>query len=265
MMMKKTLVALAATTLIFAACEKTPDPVTVSLSSLTATESTLANSPKTVMVTISNTTDQSATIKWERSETTSPAGFTYMVNGSSDNASEIKLDGNETVEVKLMVNPNGNTGTATGTLSFYDKDNQSSTTQSFAYSVSTVSDLFVIQPVGPTSSSARAAGGADGQGGKDYYINVINPTQSTITVTWEKVETTLPTGWNIPICTDEACYSPSIFTQTMTMEPSDTVVYKATFTPSGNVGAGEMDAIFYVADDSAATHKNQILMHSVTQ
>ena len=252
--MKKVLLAFVASAFLFTACDETVDPVTVSLSSTEAIETTLQASPKMVKLEVTNSTSQSATINWELNKTSDPAGFTYMINGAAATSGTLEMAANEVKEIVLIVDPNNNAGTATGTLTFYDANNQLSTTKTFGYNVQTIAAYFKIEPVGLTSSSARAADP------KDYYIDIIGLTSTPVTVTWVKEEN-IPAGWTVPICTDAACYAPTIFTQEVTVMTGDTVKFKATFEPKGTQGPGDINSFFYVASDSAATRVEQKLEH----
>lgn len=260
--MKKVLLAFVASGLLFASCdpEETNSPVSVTLSSTEAIETTLQGSPKTIMFQVTNGTNQSANIKWELSKTADPAGFEYMVNGSSATSGTLEMEANEVKDITLVVDPKGNPGPATGTLTFYDEDNQIGTTKTFGYNVQTIASYFKTMPRGALSGSIGA--GND----KDYYIDVVNTTNTPIQLTWAKDEKTLPQGWNILICDPDACHAPFVTTREITVAAMDTIEFKATF-QSGDrttpyTGSSEMDAIFYVKSDSAASREMHTINHT---
>jgi len=254
--MKKVLFILLTVTLIFGACQK-PEPVSVALSKTTQSEATIKDIAKSMSFTITNETEDGATINWERNATSDPAGWMYMVNGDAATTGSFMVEAGETVDITLEIDPNGNTGTATGTIDFYDVSHKDETMQSYTYSLETVATLFDIVPAGLMSDSARASNL------KDYHIWVINNTISDVTVTWERAAS-IPNGWQTTISTDSDNYYPYITTGTMDIAPADTVDFKATFDPKGNVDYGEIEALFYVEPDSALTVVSQTIQHTAT-
>ncbi len=255
--MKKILFAFMALAFLLSACKTAVEPITVELSKNKAAESTLATIAKEVAFTVANTTSTDVEITWERQGTNDPAGFVYTINGAADNSGKITVAANTTVDVKLVVNPNGNQGTATGKVIFYDAINQGTTQKELEYRIETVASLYLIETHGSMTNSSRASRDMD------YHMDVINHTLSPVTITWQKVDgANNPQGWTTTVCTDDECYAPYVVTKTMTLAPSDTVDFKGTFIPAGNVGTGTLDAIFYVPTDSVLTRTNQLMTHT---
>jgi len=254
--MKKVLFALFAVTLIFGACQKPADPVSVALSKTSQTEATTKDITKNMSFTVTNNTENSATINWERSATSDPSGWMYMVNGDAANSGSFTIEAGATVDITLEVDPNGNMGTAAGMIDFYDADHKDETMQSFTYSVETVAAFFEITPVGLMTDSERATNS------KDYHIWVKNNTSYDVTVTWRTIDNSSnPSQWNTVICTDLTCYTPDITMETMDISPADSVDFKATFEPGGVDGMGGLEALFYVESDSGMTVVSQNISH----
>ncbi|BDS13887.1 hypothetical protein [Aureispira anguillae] len=261
--MKNVLVALTLVAILFSACKPddvTVDPVTVNLSKTTATEMGLAANDKHMMITVSNTTDQEATIQWERAETQAVTGWTYDVNGSTAASGTLTIPANSSKDVTLIVTPNGTVGVGIGTLKFYDSANQALTMKTFTYTLTTLSSYFRIAPQGFTSQSVRSNDPAT-----DYHIWVVNDNTVPVDVNWARTnEATNPSTWQIAICTDATCYTPAIMNESMTVSPGDSVDFKATIDHQLTTGNGGTTPIFWVAADSVNSVLSQELTHEVT-
>ena len=246
--------------LVFGACQEEVEPVTVSLSQTETSGMFLSSDMnKSVTVSITNNESNAAEITWERVVTNEPTGFTYMVNGTANMSGTVTVAAGATVDVTLMVHPNGNTGLASGTIQFYDEADKATTMKTYTYSLRSITEWFTATAVGLLTDSDRAINV------KDYYIDVANPNPDTVWVTWEKVENTLPIGWNIAVCTDAVCWDPSVYTEEMPIAPNGgTVAFKATIDPAGNQGTCSMDAKFYVADDMASSLTTLQVSHTGT-
>jgi hypothetical protein len=266
--MKKILLAFLAVALIFTACTtETVAPIVVGLSATSSSDITLPSSTKTIQVSVTNSSSEAATIKWERAAVTAgPSAWTYMVGSSSAMTGSITIAAGATTDVSVMIDPNGATGSTSGTLTFYDEADKVATTKVFAYSLSTVNSYFTTSPVGSLSQSARATNT------QDYHISVINPNSVPVTLQWARTnETGNPTGWTVLVCTDELCYTTSILTEAIslgptgsTIQPNDTVDFKATFDPTSVVGNGSTTALFYMMGDSANSAITHLIQHEGT-
>lgn len=258
--MKKILAALTLVTLFLTACtEENKTPVTVSLSKTTATELGLASSNSNMMVTVSNTTANEATIQWERTETTAVTGWTYSVNGSTMASGTLTIPANGSVDVALMVMPNGNAGAGAGMLKFYDAEDQGLSTQTFSYTLTTVSQYFELITIDPTSQTVRT-----GDPDTDYKMRVYNPNASDITVNWfSDMGTNNPSNWIINVCDPFTCFGPAIVDGDFQVPAGDTVDFKFTFNHLSTSGNGTATANFFVATDSIGSATAQMVNHTV--
>lgn len=260
--MKNILVALTGVALLFSACQTdvTVDPVTVDLSKTTATEMGLASKQKQINVTVKNTTDQEATIQWERTETQSATGWTYDINGSSAASGSLTIGANSSVDVMLKIMPNGNAGVGAGMLKFYDANNQALTMKALTYTMTAVPAFFRLTPQGFASNSVRA-----NDTPTDYHLWVVNDNSIPVDVQWARTgEASNPSAWQIAVCTDATCYTPAIMTESMTVNPGDSVDFKMTFDHQATTGNGSATPIFWVAADSANSVLTKTFTHEVT-
>lgn len=257
--MKKIILALAVTAFAFGACTTKPNPITVSLSSTSSNQIGLKANTKQISLTVSNSTAQTATINWERAETTPVTGWTYMVNADAAASGTLSIPANSSATVTLAINPNNAVGTGAGTLKFYDAADQTTTMKTFTYNFSSVTNYFTILPVGSMNGSARTNDAAT-----DYHISVINSNTIPIDVVWKRTaETANPSVWTVVVCTDLLCWDPTIYSKEMTIAPGDTVDFKATIDHLSTDGSGGTTALFYVASDSAASSATQVITHTV--
>jgi hypothetical protein len=258
--MKKILAALTLIALIFTACtEETKTPVTVSLSKTTATELTTTSTHSHMMITVSNTTTNEATIQWERTETTAVTGWTYNVNGSSTASGTLTIPANGSVDVMLMVMPNGTAGAGAGMLKFYDSEDQALSMKTFSYAVTTTSQYFEVITVSPTSQSVRPS-----DPDTDYKMKLYNPNASEVNVNWASVtDATNPSSWIVNICDPFTCFGPAVVDGTFPIPAGDSVDFKFTFNHASTSGIGAATATFYVATDSVPSLTSQAVNHTV--
>lgn len=256
--MKKLIAAFAITALAFGSCTTTPTPVTVSLSSASANEIGLVTTTKQVALTVTNSTNQSATINWERTETTAVTGWTYLVNGATGLTGTLSIPAGTSATVTLTINANGLSGTGAGNIKFYDAADQTATMKTFTYNYSTVTSYFSISPVGLMTRSTKYTNPA-----QDYHIWVINNNNVAVPVTWKRTaETANLANWTVVVCTDSDCYTPTIYTEDMMIAPGDSVDFKATVDHLSTAGSGGTTALFYVAADSATSVLSQVISHT---
>ena len=259
-MKKILLLGLFTIAVLFGACEKL-DPITVIVTPTAAVDSTLPVVGKTITFSVQHTGANPAVIQWERRGIMEPTGFTYMVNGNATGWGKETLEPNETWDFTLVVNPNGNTGTATGNIVFFDLADPNNTEQVFEYSVTTETSLFEIMPIGSMNSSANAALETD------YYIDVINSSLSPVTVTWVQDTTGLNNtqGWTTAVSIEgQIPNSQAVKTGTLYVPQQDTIQVEVKFDPNGNVGNGRVNVFFYIPADSAASRRNQLVRHTGT-
>jgi len=255
--MKKILVALTLVALIFTACiEGQNNAVTVNLSKTTATEVGLASSHSNIMITVSNSTANEATIQWERVETAAVTGWTYNVNGNSTASGVLTIPANGSVDVTLMVMPNGNAGVGSGMLKFYDAADQTLTEQTFNYTLTTVSQYFEVITVDPTSQTIRTSSNPE----TDYKMKVYNPNASDITLNWyTTVDASNPSNWGINVCDPSACLPPEDIDGNFPVPAGDSVDFKFTFKHNATSGNGTATANFFVATDSIGSMASQMV------
>jgi len=259
--MKKILAALTLVALIFTACtEETKDSaVTVSLSKTTATELGLASSHSHMMITVSNPTANEATIQWERVETTAVTGWTYNVNGSSTASGVLTIPANGSVDVTLMVMPNGNAGVGSGMLKFYDAADQTLTEKAFSYTLTTVSQYFEVITIDPTSQTVRTT-----SPDTDYKMKVYNPNTSEVTVKWlSTAGASNPSDWVLNVCDPLICFPPNVVSGSFPVPAGDSVDFKFTFNHMSTSGNGTATANFYVGTDSVNSMTPQMVNHTV--
>lgn len=257
--MKKILAGLTLIALIFTACTETETPVTVNLSKTTATELTTINTHSHMMIMVSNTTDNEATIQWEHEETTPVSGWTYNVNGSSSASGTLTIPANGSVDVMLMVIPNGNAGTGAGMLKFYDSNDQALSMKTFSYTVTTVSQYFELITISPTSQSVRPS-----DPDTDYKMRVYNPNGSEINVNWASaMDASNPASWLINVCDPFTCFGADVVDGTFPIAAGDTVDFKFTFNHVSTSGNGAATANFFIATDSTASLTSQTVNHTV--
>jgi hypothetical protein len=257
--MKKILIALTLIALIFTACTQ-QTPVTVNLSKTTATELSLASSHCNMMITLSNTTDNEATIQWERSETTPVTGWTYNVNGSSVASGTLTIPANGSVNVTLMVTPNGNSGVGTGMLKFYDSEDQALTLQTFSYTLTTVAQYFEIITIHPVSQTVRTSDSLK----TDFTMKVYNPNTSDVTVNWNFTGgVNNPSAWILNVCDPIACYGSDIFAGGFPISPGDSADFKFTFNHASTTGSGTATGNLYVPTDSLGSLTSQTVTFNV--
>jgi hypothetical protein len=252
--MKKILAALTLIALIFTACTETETAVTVSLSKTTATELGLASQHSHMMITVSNSTDNEATIQWERSETTPVTGWTYNVNGSSVASGALTIPANGSVEVTLMVIPNGNVGEGSGMLKFYDSEDQSATMKEFNYTLTAVSQYFEVIAIDAVSKSVRTTDPLE----TDFKLKVYNPNTTDITVNWaSEAGASNPTAWILNVCDPFTCFGPAVVDGTFPVPAGDSVDFKFTLNHASTTGTGTAMGSFYIATDSTASLTTQ--------
>jgi hypothetical protein len=257
--MKKILAALTLIALIFTACTEPDTPVTVNLSRTTATEVTTPNVHSHMMLTVSNTTTNETTIEWEHTETTPVAGWTYNVGGSFASSGALTIPANGSVDVMLMVIPNGNAGTGTGTLKFYDSKDQALSMKTFTYSVTTISQYFEVITTTPTSQSIRVNDSIT-----DYKMKLYNPNAADITVNWNSMmDASNPSAWVINVCDPLTCFGPAIIDGDFLVPAGDSVDFKFTFNHVATSGLGSATANFHVATDSLFSLTSQTVNHTV--
>jgi len=267
--MKK--IFLIATTLmfLFSACEQEPGitptetAVTVSLSQTSSSNTGLSTVDEVVSITVSNNSTKDATISWNRTETQSVTGWTYMVNGNADSSGTLSILAGASTTISFLINPNDSIGNGTGDLTFYDAIDSSTTSQTFSYDYTSIASWFTLIPIGLMNLSIASSDPTT-----DYRIYVNNDNNIPVNVTWEREDNSSnPTGWSLLVCTDAACYVPSVITETFTIAPNTYVDFKLSidhnFGPS-NLGSGGSTAKFYVVADSANSYKEQAIVHEVT-
>jgi hypothetical protein len=259
MKMKKIFLALIViTAFMFGACTREVVPVTVSLSQNAVSEMFLSSvNSKTVVVSIENTTNDDAEINWEREAIDNPAGFTYMVNGAAAMSGVLTVVAGESIDVMLMVHPNGNTGLASGSIKFYDSRDMDQTIQTYTYSLRSITEWFTISANGLLTNSNKASSDAD------YYINVVNPNPEAVGITWRKVDA-FDSNWQSTVCTNGNCCLPVDYSKDMAVGPNETVNFKMTIRPNGVVGNGTVDALFFVPADSTNTVASLQINHTAT-
>lgn len=258
--MKKILAALTLSALIFTACTETDTLVTVDLSRTTATEVTTPNTHSHMMLKVSNTTANEATIQWEHTETTSVVGWTYNVGGSFASSGALTIPANGSVDVMLMVIPNGNAGTGAGALKFYDSKDQALSMKTFTYSVTTVSQYFEVITTTSTSQTIRPSDPPE----TDYKMKLYNPHAADITVNWNSVMGAgHPAPWVVNVCDPLTCFGPAIIDGDFLVPAGDSVDFKFTFQHVSTSGTGAATANFYVATDSLFSLTPQTVTHTV--
>lgn len=259
--MKKILAALTLVALIFTACtEDTKTPVTVSLSKTTATELGLANSHSHMMITVSNSTSEEATVQWERTETTAVTGWTYSVAGSSAASGTLTIPANGSVDVTLMVMPNGNAGVGAGMLKFYDSEDQALTMQTFSYTLTTVSQYFEVISIDPVSQNNSSSSNSD----TDYKMKLYNPNNADIDLNWNFItDAGNPSDWVVNVCDPFNCFPPTVTNGSFPVPAGDSVDFKFTFDHENAAGAGTATANFYVSTDSTNSLTNQMVTLTV--
>ncbi|CAA6798920.1 MAG: Unknown protein [uncultured Aureispira sp.] len=257
--MKKILAALSLIALLFTACKETETPVTVDLSENTATEVTTINSHSHMMVTVSNTTDNEATIQWEHSVTTPVTGWIYTINGSTMASGTLTIPANGSVDVTLMVMPDGVAGAAAGMLKFYDAKDQALSMQTFSYTVTTVTQYFELINITPTSQSIRP-----NDPDTDYKMKIYNPSNADINVNWTStMGTTNPSSWVVDICDPFQCFPPGVLDGSFPVPAGDSVDFKFTFKHGTTSGNGTATANFFIATDSLNSLTSQMVDHTV--
>lgn len=260
--MKSILILLTLTVLLFSACE-VKNTVTVELSRTSSTEFGLVTNDKHIRVIVKNTTDQEATIQWDRTETQAVTGWTYDVNGSAAATGTLTIPANTSKEVVLMVTPNGTLGTGSGTLNFYDAADPSLTSKVFSYTLTTLNSYFRIVPQGFTSQSVRMNAPA-----ADYHLWIINDNTIPLDVQWARTnEASNPAAWEVAICTqggsDSVCYAPTIITENVTITPGDSMDFKATIDHQATTGNGGTTPIFWIPTDSINSVLSETFTHEV--
>jgi hypothetical protein len=257
--MKKILATLALIALIFTACTETETPVTVSLSKATEAKVTTTNTHSHMMITVSNATANEAEIQWEHTETTTVTGWTYNVNGSSTASGTLTIPANGSVDVMLMVMPNGNAGTATGMLKFYDSKDQALSMKTFNYTVTTITQYFEVITVSPISQSIRPNDSIT-----DYKMKIYNPHAANIDVSWTStMGATNTPNWVINVCDPLTCFGSDIINGTFLVAAGDSADFKFTFDHKSTSGDGSATANFYVATDSILSITSQTVNHNV--
>ena len=245
--------------LVFGACQEEVEPVTVSLSQTETSGMFLSSDMnKSVTVSITNNESNAAEITWERVVTNEPTGFTYMVNGTANMSGTVTVAAGATVDVTLMIHPNGNTGLASGMIQFYDAVDKAGTMQTYTYSLRAITEWFTATAVGLLTDSDRA------NNVKDYYIDVANPNLGTVWVTGRMVNNTFPTGWQPIIATHLTCCTIQEYILDMPVAPNSTTQFKITIHPNGVVGNGTVDVLFFVGGDSTNTVSSLQIDHTGT-
>jgi len=237
-----------------------PTGVTVQLSSTGDTEVGLASATRSFNFSVSNNSAQAATINWTRTETQVVSGWTYLVNGSNATSGTLNIPAFNSVNVTLQIDGNSIVGHGTGTLEFYDAGFQTTTTQTYTYDYATVTSWFSLSPVGSMTRSISVIDPAT-----DYDISVVNNNAVAIPVRWERVANPAnPAGWVSLTCAGLDCYSPSVVVENFIIPANSSMDYKLTINHNGIAGVGTVDNVFYVVQDSAFSHRNQLVSHTVT-
>lgn len=254
---------------LFSACEQEPDitpaetAVTVSLSEMSSSNTGISTVDKTVSITVSNNSTKDATISWNKTETQSVTGWTYMINGNAATSGTFNILAGATTIIPFVINPNDSIGNGTGNITFYDVIDSSMTSQTFTYDHTSVASWFTLVPIGLMNLSVASSDPTT-----DYRIYVNNSNNIPVDVTWEREDySSNPTGWSILVCTDAACYIPSVITETFTIAPNTYVDFKLSIDHNSgpnNLGSGGSMAKFYVVADSVNSYKEQAITHEVT-
>ncbi|BDS11974.1 hypothetical protein [Aureispira anguillae] len=245
---------------LLVACTSPPDPVQVSLSETSIAKTGLASNPIMFKVVVKNTSNQDATIEWERTDLQNITGWTYDINGTASSTGRLNILANSSVEVTLTMMPNGKVGKGGGKIDFYDVTNPQLTIQTVQYTFTTLASYFRLN----LASAANQTGYSTSVFDYSHLVWVANDNSTPIRVEWARTnEYRNPAAWYIFPKTNLLCYSSSVIRHYVDVPPMDSIPFKLGFEHQGVVGSASSTTVFWVDTDSINSVKSQPFSYTV--
>jgi len=115
------------------------------------------------------------------------------------------------------------------------------------FGATTFAQDFIVSP-SPVSVS-----GLPGDQFIDASSKVINQTNETLNLRWERIIIDIPTEWDAPICDNVLCWAPHIGAKDFTLAPNEEGDMKVSYRPNGTEGSSEVHILIYDPLDSLNT------------
>lgn len=126
------------------------------------------------------------------------------------------------------------------------------------FSVTTFAQNFTVEP-SPANASGLPA---------DQFIDasskVINQTNETLNLRWERVVIDIPTEWDAPICDNVLCWAPHISAKDFILAPNEEGDMKVSYRPNSTEGSAEVHILIYDPLDSMNTVQEHIYYGTAT-
>lgn len=120
------------------------------------------------------------------------------------------------------------------------------------FSAAAFAQSFTVEP-SPASASGLPS---------DQFIDasslVINQTNETLNLRWERVVIDMPAEWDAPICDNVLCWAPHIGAKDFTLAPNEQGDMKVSYRPQGTEGNAEVHILIYDPLDSLNTVQEHI-------
>ncbi len=120
------------------------------------------------------------------------------------------------------------------------------------FGATTFAQNFTVEP-SPASASGEP---------EDQFIDasslVINQTNQTLNLRWERIVIDMPAEWDAPICDNVLCWAPHIAAKDFTLDPNESGDMKVSYRPNNTEGNGEVHIRIYDPLDSLNTVQEHI-------
>lgn len=120
------------------------------------------------------------------------------------------------------------------------------------FSVATFAQNFIVEP------SPANVSGLPGDQSMDASSKVINQTNETLNLRWERIVIDMPSEWDAPICDNVLCWAPHISAKDFTLAPNEAGDMKVSYRPNDAEGNGEIHMLIYDPLDSLNTVQEHI-------
>lgn len=98
----------------------------------------------------------------------------------------------------------------------------------------------------------------------DASSKVVNNTDNTLNLRWERIVISTPDGWDTAICDNVLCWSPQTSTKDFTLTSGEEGDMKVNYRPNGVVGMGEVNIRIYDPLDSLNTVQEHTYLCNAT-
>lgn len=245
---------------LLVACTPPTNPVQISVPITSVSKVGLASQSVVMKIKVRNTSNQDATIHWERTALQTILGWAYTVDGATASTGTVNIPANSSVEVELGINPNGQAGEGQGILEFYDPLDRQMTSKTVQYTLTALTDYFRLN----LASDAHQTGYSSMEPDYNHQVWVVNDNSIPVRVEWARTqEARNPAVWGVAAKTHLICYAVPVIRDYVDVPPMDSIPFKICFYHNGVAGTASSRSVFWVATDSLPSVRSQLFTYTV--